>query len=177
MSLPSPLHPLVVHMPIALTLLVPLFAVGALWAIRRGARPQRAWGLATAMLGALLVSGWVALQTGEREEDKVERVVSENAIHSHEEAAEAFLLATGAVLVLAAAGFLRGRPGSVMRGVATVGTLALVGAGWKVGHSGGQLVYSEGAGMAYAGPSAGAADVGGKAEGRRSNRDRDDDDR
>jgi hypothetical protein len=38
----DPLRPAVVHLPIALTLLVPVFAVGALWAIRRGAVPARA---------------------------------------------------------------------------------------------------------------------------------------
>ena len=32
-TLPSPLHPLMVHVPIALTVLVPLFAIGALWVI------------------------------------------------------------------------------------------------------------------------------------------------
>jgi len=50
--IPSPLHPAVVHLPIALAVLVPAFAVAALWAIRRGARPLRAWGVATAMFAA-----------------------------------------------------------------------------------------------------------------------------
>lgn len=147
--LPSPLHPLIVHMPIALTVLVPLFAIGALWAIRRGVRFRSAWGLAVGMLALLLGSGWVALQTGEREEDKVERVVAESAIHEHEEAAELFLAATSVVLVIAAAGFLTGRAGSIARGIATVGTIALVAAGYNVGHSGGELVYREGAAQAY----------------------------
>ena len=151
--LPSPLHPLLVHMPIALTVLVPLFAIGALWAIRRGAHVRQAWGIAVALLALLLTSGWVALQTGQNEEEKVEGVVSESALERHEEAAEAFLIATGVVLLLASAGFARGRVGSVARGIATVGTVALIGAGYNVGHSGGALVYSEGAGMAY-GPSA-----------------------
>ena len=151
--LPSPLHPVIVHMPIALTVLVPLFAIGALWAIRRGAHMRRAWGLAVGMLALLLVSGWAALQTGQGEEEKVEGVVSESALERHEEAAEAFLIATGVVLLLASAGFARGRVGSGARGIATVGTVALIGAGYNVGHSGGALVYSEGAGMAY-GPSA-----------------------
>jgi hypothetical protein len=33
--------------------------------------------------------------------------------------------------------------------VGTVGTLAVLGAGWNVGHSGGQLVYVHNAGAAY----------------------------
>jgi uncharacterized membrane protein len=33
--LPTPLHPLIVHLPIAMTVLLPLFGLGALIAIRR----------------------------------------------------------------------------------------------------------------------------------------------
>lgn len=39
--IPNPLHPAVVHMPIALILLLPFFAVGSMRAIRLGARPLR----------------------------------------------------------------------------------------------------------------------------------------
>ena len=150
LTLPSPLHPLFVHLPIALTLLIPAFAVGALVAIRRGATPRRAWGITVALMAVLVGSSWAALKTGEREEEMVEDVVSESAIHGHEEAAEAFLLATGVVLLVGAAGLLNGRLGTVARGVATAGTLALVGAGWQVGHTGGTLAYREGAAAAYA---------------------------
>ena len=75
--LPNPLHPVVVHFPIVLAVLAPFVALGALWAIRRGTLARRAWSIPAAVLGALVVSGWVAAQTGEREEDRVERVVSE----------------------------------------------------------------------------------------------------
>ena len=63
--IPDPLHPAIVHFPIVLTMLLPLFALGALWAIRRGARPMRAWGLTSAVAGALVASAWLAVQTGE----------------------------------------------------------------------------------------------------------------
>lgn len=49
--LPNPLHPAVVHFPIVLAVLLPLFVIGALWAIRRGAAPLRAWSLPLAMAG------------------------------------------------------------------------------------------------------------------------------
>ncbi|MBK8250057.1 MAG: hypothetical protein IPK85_22090 [Gemmatimonadetes bacterium] len=161
LTLPSPLHPLFVHLPIALTLLIPAFAVGALVAIRRGTTPRRAWGITVALMAVLVGSSWAALKTGEREEEMVEDVVSESAIHGHEEAAEAFLLATGVVLLVGAAGLLNGRLGMVARGVATAGTLALVGAGWQVGHTGGTLAYREGAAGAYA-----TADASGPRDGR-----------
>ncbi|MBL8998230.1 MAG: hypothetical protein JNL44_13030 [Gemmatimonadetes bacterium] len=146
---PNPLHPAVVHLPIALTVLVPAFAVGALVAIRRGARPVRAWGITTALLATLSLSAWVSLETGADQEDRVERVVTEQAIHSHEEAAEAFLALSLLVLVIAGAGLLNGRIGTGARLAATAGTLALIVAGYRVGHSGGALVYQHGAASAY----------------------------
>jgi hypothetical protein len=36
-----------------------------------------------------------------------------------------------------------------MRLVGTAGTMAVLAAGWNVGHSGGQLVYQHNAGAAY----------------------------
>ena len=89
--IPSPLHPAVVHLPIALAVLVPAFAVGALWSIRRGARPQVAWGITTALCAALSLSAWLAVQTGEQADEQVEAVVPDAPIETHEEAAEAFL--------------------------------------------------------------------------------------
>lgn len=175
--LPTPLHPMIVHLPIALTILAPLFAIGALWAIRRGVQVRPVWGLATAMLVLLFASGWVALQTGENEEERVEKVVGESALETHEEAAELFLWSAGFVVLLAGAGFLRGRVGGMARIVATAGTLALVGAGYNVGHSGGGLVYGQGAGSAYsnaAGEAGGGPETGARGgKGNEAANDRD----
>ena len=150
--LPTPLHPLIVHLPIAMTVLLPLFGLGALIAIRRGARVLPVWGLATAMIALTLGSGLLAKETGEDEEDAVEKVVAEESIEPHEEAADAFTLATGVVLVIAGVGFVRGGVGSTARMVAGAGTLAVLGFGYDVGHTGGQLVYRDGAASAYTTP-------------------------
>ncbi len=48
--LPNPLHPALVHFPIVLMVLLPVSAVVALWAIRRGAQPTRAWLVAVGLL-------------------------------------------------------------------------------------------------------------------------------
>jgi len=157
--LPNPLHPAVVHFPIVLAVLAPLVAAGALWAIRRGVPSRRAWSVPALLLGALVLSGWVAAQTGEREEDRVERVVSERPIHAHEEAAELFVYATAGVLAIALVGLLPGAAGRAGRALGTVGTVALVVVGWNVGHTGGELVYRYGAAQAYSAPRAGGADV------------------
>lgn len=156
-SLPSPLHPVIVHMPIALTILLPLFAIGALIAIRRQARVRVAWGLTIGMLALLLGSGWAALQTGETEEEKVERFVSEDAVEEHEEAGQQFVYAAAAVLLLSGVGLIRGPTGAAARVVVMVATIALVGMGYNVGHSGGGLVYGGGAAQAYSSTSGNVA--------------------
>lgn len=144
-----PLHALIVHMPIALTILVPLFAVLALFLGKRIMKPHVAWALPVGMLALLLASGVAADKTGEQQEDRVEQVVPKSAIHEHEEAAELFLLVTAGVLVLAAGGLMSNSLGKTMRVVGTAGTLAVLAAGWNVGHSGGKLVYQHNAGAAY----------------------------
>lgn len=147
--IPTPLHPAIVHLPIALSILLPFFAVGALVAIRRGARPLKAWGITTALFAALTLSSWVAVETGEQQTDRVERVIAEAPIETHEEAAEAFLLFSLGVLGVAAIGLTSGKIGTVARVAGTVGALALVAAGYQVGHTGGKLVYQYGAAAAY----------------------------
>ena len=46
--LPNPLHPAVVHFPIVFMFLLPISAGVALWAIRRGANPLKAWAVPVA---------------------------------------------------------------------------------------------------------------------------------
>lgn len=148
--LPNPLHPAVVHFPIVLAFLLPLFAIGASLAIRRGARPLRAWSLPLAVGAALTLSSWVAVETGEGQAERVERVVAEQPIESHEEAAELFLTLSAVLLLVTATGLVRGVVGRAGRITATVGAVALVVAAARVGHSGGELVYRHGAASAYA---------------------------
>lgn len=141
--LPSPLHPAIVHFPIVFTILLPFVALGALWAIRRGVRPARAWAVPLLAAVAVSLSAWVAVQTGEADEERAEDIAGEQALHSHEEAAERFLLISGGVVLLMAAGLLRGVPGKAGRVVASTAALALVLAGYQVGHSGGRVVFGD----------------------------------
>ena len=152
-----PLHALIVHMPIALTVLVPLFVLIAFIMIKRGVAAQRAWLLPTGMLALLLASGLVAKETGEDQEDRVEQVVPEAAFEAHEEAADLFMIVTGGVLILAAGGLLSNKLGGALRLAGAAGTLAVLYAGYNVGHSGGTLVYQYNAGSAYAQTGTGGA--------------------
>jgi uncharacterized membrane protein len=156
-----PLHPLVVHFPIVLAVLLPISVFVTLWAVRKGATARRVWAVPLAFSAALTLSAWVALQTGEAQEDRVEDVVGEAAIHGHEEAAERFLVLSGVLLVVAAAGLAGGTVGRAARLVTAAGAVGLVAAGAQVGHSGGTLVYRDGAASAYVNPAArGERDIG-----------------
>lgn len=149
-----PLHPLVVHFPVVLAVLLPISMIAALWFIRKGTTARRAWALPVVLAAALAASAFVATETGENEEDRVERVVAEGAIHEHEEAAERFLVLSGVLLLVAATGFLPRTVGQAARLVTTVGAVGLLAAGIQVGHSGGSLVYEHGAASAYTQPPA-----------------------
>jgi hypothetical protein len=138
-----------VHFPIVLAFLLPLFAIGAMIAIRKGARPLRAWSLPLAVGAALTLSSWVAVETGEDQDERVERVVAEQPLETHEERAELFLTLSGVVLLVSATGLAGGVVGRAGRITATAGAFALVVAGAMVGHSGGELVYKHGAASAY----------------------------
>ncbi|MHB1328351.1 MAG: DUF2231 domain-containing protein [Gemmatimonadales bacterium] len=150
--IPDPLHPALVHFPIVLAVLLPIAAAITLWAIRRGANPRRSWAVPVALAAALALSAWASVQTGEAEEDRVESVVPEVALETHEEAADRFLLLSFAVLAVTAAGLIGGKAGGVARIVGLAAALALAVAGYQVGHSGGELVYRHGAASAYRTP-------------------------
>lgn len=147
-----PLHPAVVHLPLGLAFIIPALAIGFAWALWTGRVRTRAR-LAIVALQALLLGGaLVAMNTGEREEERVEAVVPHAAVEQHEEYAEQFVWAVGVTLFLASL-VLVFRHQTVTRGlaVATVaGTLIVVASALRVGHAGGQLVYVHNAGAAYA---------------------------
>lgn len=154
--IPYPLHPAVVHFPIVLAVLLPVIAAFVLWKIHDGGR-VRAWRYVALTAALVVASGMVAKKTGENEEDTVEAVVPESALHDHEEAAEAFVLVAWIVFGTTLVGFAPGLAGKGGRLAAFAGTLALVWFGWRVGDLGGKLVYQHGAGSAYTAGAVGAA--------------------
>lgn len=146
--MPNPLHPAIVHFPIVFAVLLPVLVLAALIAIHRGV-PARSWLVVIAFGGALAVSSWIATETGEQQEDAVEAVVPREAIHDHEEAAEALLIASGVFFLLLLAGVAPGRVGKSVRMVAAPTSLVLLVMAFRVGGSGGELVYEHGAASAY----------------------------
>ena len=96
--LPDPLHPAVIHLPIALAVLMPGLAALSIYLIYKGFLPSRSWGAIVLLQALLVASAWAALETGEREEERVERIVAERHIETHEEAAERFFITSTHIL-------------------------------------------------------------------------------
>lgn len=170
-----PLHPAIVHLPLGLAFVIPLLAAGLAWALLTGRVRSRAWAAIVVLQALLLAGGFAAMKTGEREEDRVERVVPAAALEQHEEYAERFLWATGITLGLTALVLVVRRPSAVRAlAIAAVGgTLVVAGTALLVGKAGGTLVYVHNAGAAYAAPPAAAERDRAPAASVRHDRERD----
>jgi cell division protein FtsW (lipid II flippase) len=166
-----------VHLPLALAFIMPALAIGFAWALWTGRARPRAWLAVVALQAVLLGAGLVAMNTGEREEDRVENVVPSNALEQHEEYAEQFVWATAGTLMIAllVVPFRRSPVARTLATLTVVGTFVVTAAALRVGHAGGRLVYVHNAGAAYsASTSAAAAAV---TDGAERTRPHDDDDR
>jgi len=155
-------HPKLVHIPIALAVLMPLVAGGLLLASWRKWLPARTWVIAVALQAVLVGSGILALRSGEADGERVERVVEERFVEAHEEAAEAFVWTSAGVLAAMLLGLALSsrRTGPVAATAATLGTLVVLGLGYRTGQAGGDLVYQHGAAQAYPSGSRSASSPG-----------------
>lgn len=145
-----PLHPALVHVPLGLAFALPPIAVGLALAIWRRRLPRAAFGALAGLQLILVGAGLLAMQLGERDEDVVRRVVSERLIEAHEERAEAFVWAAGAVLAGAVAVLLVPAVAApALAAVVAAGTLGVAALGIAAGSAGGDLVYRHGAATAF----------------------------
>ena len=140
-----PLHPIVVHFPIALAVLVPLLALGVLFALARCQWPEKAWHLVLAAQALLFVSSIVAMKSGEKDEGKVGKYVQAKNLHDHEEWGEKMPIVTGAVLVLCALPLFLPRRRKLLLNIAVAASVLGAIPAILTGHSGGKLVYQDGA--------------------------------
>jgi uncharacterized membrane protein len=154
-----PLHPLIVHFPMVLAAVLPLAALAALAAGFRYDKRRKYWAAVLIVNALLFGSSLLAVRTGERDEDKVEKVLaSEAPLETHEENAGLFVKSTGAALAVSAMGLLPGAFGMSGRIIGGLASIALLFLGFQVGHSGGKLVYAHGATAAFTTGQAAGAD-------------------
>ncbi len=147
----SLLHPVVVHFPIALAVLIPVVAIWVLFLSWRGEFSKRQWSVVCVLCLLMLGSSLVAINTGEEDEEVVERVVSEDLIEVHEEAAEQFAWGSGFLLVISLLPFFLGneKRARIASSCFLVATCVVLRLGYNVGSAGGELVYKHGAASAF----------------------------
>ena len=148
-----PIHPALVHVPLGLAVGAPLMAIAILIAVWRGWLPSRAW-LVVFIVQLMMVGGaFVAVSTGEKDEEKVEKIVPEQAMEEHEESGKWFqwtglIACVVSALVVVAGNRPVSRPGMVL---AMILTLLVAAAAVRTGQLGGKLVYVHGAARAHTG--------------------------
>ena len=170
-----PLHPALIHVPLGLSLVMPIIAAAIGFALLKGWATKPMWLVVIALQAVVLVGGLVAMNSGEDEEEVVEKVVDERFIEEHEERAEAFVWSAGITLALSAAVLVLGpQQVGIAAMVTALAAAVTLGLGYRVGHSGGELVFKHGAAAAYTGGVAAGAGEGVGAS--RSAADDDDDD-
>lgn len=146
-----PLHPILVHVPLALAMLQPVVVLTVLLGIRRRWLEPSTWLLVAGLQVAMAGSGFAAMQAGEDDEDRVKKVVPEDVVETHAERAENFVWTSLAVTMLFLLPFVPklGAWSRSLRLAALPAALVLMGMAIATGHSGGTLVYREGAAKVY----------------------------
>lgn len=145
-----PLHPMIVHFPMALTFVLPILVIVFAYMIKINKMTPKGWLVIVGLQLAVVITGYIALETGETEEHTVEKVVSKDLIHDHEEAAEIFVGSTVLALVLSIGVFFIRKEFQlpIKLGIALIGLVSCYLA-FKTGTLGGELVYKHGAASAY----------------------------
>ena len=145
-----PVHPLIVHFPMVLTFILPFLIVVFACMIKANKMTPKGWLIIIGMQLAVVISGYISLETGENEEHLVEKVVSKKLIHEHEEAAEIFVGVSVIALVLSIGTFfLRKELGFRVQMVVALISLVAGYLAYRTGLLGGELVYKHGAAEAY----------------------------
>ena len=143
-----PLHPVVVHFPIVLGTLLPFLALGLWWAIKKWQWQPKVWSLVSAVALVYFLFAVTAVQLGEVDEEKVEKVISEEVIEEHEEAGELIPWLAGTLFLVSLGGFTvkySKKAKVAMIALSLAGIVPLINAG----HTGGELVYQHGAAFAH----------------------------
>lgn len=147
----APLHPQFVHLPIALAFITPLLGIGVLIAWLRGALARKTWLIIVACQALLVISTFVAMQTGEQDEHTAEKAISHSEIHEHEEAGEALFWSAILTLLLSAGvvGVKREKIALSLGAITLITGLGGSFFAYRAGAMGGALVYEYGAARAF----------------------------
>jgi uncharacterized membrane protein len=143
-----PLHPMIVHFPLVLALLMPLTIIYAVFIADKKNRNSKIWLGILVTAVALSATSFLSMELGEGNEEIVEKVVSEHQIEEHEESAETFTYSTVASVLLAGLVFF-GKFGNIPKFGLILTSFFTLAMAFPTGHSGAELVYKYNAGAAY----------------------------
>ncbi len=146
-----PLHPIVVHFPIVLGALLPLLAILLWWAVKKWQWTPKVWALVSAVALVYSLSAVTAVQLGEADEEKVEKIVSERVIEEHEEAGELIPWIAGTLFLISLGGLSVKYSKQAQLALIVLSLVAVVPL-INAGHTGGELVYQHGASVAHLPP-------------------------
>lgn len=147
-----PFHPLIAHFPLVIAFILPVLILIFAYMIKISKMTPRGWLVIVGLQLTLVITGYVALESGENEEHLVEKVVAKEFINAHENAAEVFVGSTVIALVISIAAFFLKKEFQipVQLGVFAASILSCY-FGYRAGNLGGELVYKHGAAQAYTG--------------------------
>ncbi len=145
-----PFHPVIVHFPIALSFILPFLTFIFIYFIKTDRMKPSAWMIIAGLQLFTVASGYLALETGEREEKVVEKVVQKSFISEHEKYAEIFVGVTVlAAVVSVAAYFLAG---SIQLYAQLANVIILIVAAffaYETGEHGGDIIYKHNGARIY----------------------------
>lgn len=136
-----PMHPKLVHVPMALCVLMPAVAAFVWIGVRRGWFTPRVWLLVTFLQSATLAGGAAALWSGLEDGEKVEGYASEEALETHEDRAWIFVIVAAGNGVLCCVTVLLANRQQLLGAITVVALAGGSYAGYLVGDAGGRLVY------------------------------------
>jgi len=145
-----PVHPMIVHFPLALTFILPILILVFAYLIKTNKMAPQGWLIIIGLQLVVVATGYISLETGENEEDLVAKVLDKKLINEHEEAAEIFVGSAVIGLVLSiGVFFIRNEiQFPIKLAIAVIGLLSCYLA-FQAGSLGGELVYKHGAASAY----------------------------
>ncbi len=145
-----PLHPILVHFPIALSFLLPILALVFAFFIKTKKMNSSMWAIIMGLHLFTVGMGYLSLETGETEEDTVVKIVDKDLIADHEKYAEIYVGVTVLATVLSVVAFFIQANLQMYLQLANVVVLVIAAFfAYETGEHGGELVYKHGAARAY----------------------------
>lgn len=145
-----PLHPFLAHIPLVLALFMPLILWVIIFLIAKKKISTQSWWVAVTIQLLIVIFAYIALSSGENEEDLVAQFVSKRFIGKHENIAEVFsglsVILLGVMIVI---NFVQEKIAKNLRIIAAVFSIVPLAFGLYTGRLGGQIAYAYGGAEAY----------------------------